>query len=255
MKTIKIDDVEYNLVPVQKPAKFHIGDYIHRYNSVGIWKIINFHSDTVVDIIEMEGSANRYAISLNDYSLATDNDIIEYLKYKHDVNLKVGDKVYVIDDKGNKRLNYVFTITDLKIRTTSTNNIILYANTKNKCDHIQNTFIPTQLQLCSEYDKLHNTTTAFNSIEKYIQDGIRIEGNPKDGYTVFTCPTQHFKIKSLQELTVERFEEAIKAQKELQHFEDKMMELTYGEYGYKYGKYCPICATKGAPLYNKTNIS
>lgn len=46
-------------------------------------------------------------------------------------------------------------------------------------------------------------------ILKYIEQGISIDGNPKDGYTVFTIKTQHFKISSLDELSVERFEEAI----------------------------------------------
>ena len=46
---------------------------------------------------------------------------------------------------------------------------------------------------------------------KYIENGISINGNPKDGYTVFTIPTQHFKISSLEELTPDRFERAIKS--------------------------------------------
>jgi hypothetical protein len=46
-------------------------------------------------------------------------------------------------------------------------------------------------------------------ILKYLEQGISIDGNPKDGYTVFTIKTQHFKISSLDELSVERFEKAI----------------------------------------------
>ena len=46
-------------------------------------------------------------------------------------------------------------------------------------------------------------------ILKYLEQGISINGNPKDGYTVFTIKTQHFKISSLDELSVERFEKAI----------------------------------------------
>ena len=46
-------------------------------------------------------------------------------------------------------------------------------------------------------------------ILKYLEQGISINGNPKDGYTVFTIWTQHFKISSLDELSVERFEKAI----------------------------------------------
>jgi hypothetical protein len=46
-------------------------------------------------------------------------------------------------------------------------------------------------------------------ILKYLEQGISIDGNPKDGYTVFTIKTQHFKISSLDELSFERFEKAI----------------------------------------------
>ena len=46
-------------------------------------------------------------------------------------------------------------------------------------------------------------------ILKYLEQGISIDGNPKDGYTVSTIKTQHFKISSLDELSVERFEKAI----------------------------------------------
>lgn len=48
-----------------------------------------------------------------------------------------------------------------------------------------------------------------NEILKYLEHGISITGNPKDGYTVFTVETQHFKISSLGELSVQRFEKAI----------------------------------------------
>lgn len=50
-------------------------------------------------------------------------------------------------------------------------------------------------------------------ILKYIEDGISIDGNPKDGYTVFTLKTQHFNISSLDELKPEKFEKVIKQQK------------------------------------------
>lgn len=49
----------------------------------------------------------------------------------------------------------------------------------------------------------------MKDIEKYIENGITINGNPKDGYQVFTVETQHFNISSLEELTSERFETAI----------------------------------------------
>lgn len=56
----------------------------------------------------------------------------------------------------------------------------------------------------------NNTMNQMNKeILKYLEQGISIDGNPKDGYTVFTIKTQHFKISSLDELSVERFEKAI----------------------------------------------
>ena len=53
-----------------------------------------------------------------------------------------------------------------------------------------------------------------NKIYEYIKHGITINGNPIDGYTVFTIPTQHFKIDSLHQLTPETFEREIQKQKE-----------------------------------------
>lgn len=49
--------------------------------------------------------------------------------------------------------------------------------------------------------------------DKYLLHGITIEGSPIDGYRVFTTDTQWFKIYSLDELTNERFEDAIEQQK------------------------------------------
>jgi hypothetical protein len=40
----------------------------------------------------------------------------------------------------------------------------------------------------------------------WIEDGIRIDRRREGGYKVFTIPTQHFDIKTLDELTSERFE-------------------------------------------------
>jgi|694.fasta_scaffold58976_10 hypothetical protein len=53
-----------------------------------------------------------------------------------------------------------------------------------------------------------------NAIYEYIKNGITINGNPIDGYTVFTIPTQHFKIDNLDELTKWTFENEIRKQKE-----------------------------------------
>jgi hypothetical protein len=51
-------------------------------------------------------------------------------------------------------------------------------------------------------------------IYEYIKNGITIEGNPTEGYTVFTIPTQHFKIDNLDELTAWAFENEIRKQKQ-----------------------------------------
>jgi hypothetical protein len=53
-----------------------------------------------------------------------------------------------------------------------------------------------------------------NAIYEYIKNGITIDGNPIDGYTVFTIPTQHFKMDSLHQLTPETFEREIQKQKQ-----------------------------------------
>jgi len=53
-----------------------------------------------------------------------------------------------------------------------------------------------------------------NAIYEYIKNGITIDGNPIDGYTVFTIPTQHFKIDNLDELTAWTFENEIRKQKD-----------------------------------------
>lgn len=53
-----------------------------------------------------------------------------------------------------------------------------------------------------------------NKIYEYIKNGITINGNPLDGYQVFTIPTQHFHIDSLHQLTPETFEREIQKQKE-----------------------------------------
>jgi hypothetical protein len=54
----------------------------------------------------------------------------------------------------------------------------------------------------------------ISEIYKYLSDGITIDGNPIDGYKVFTIPTQWFHIDFLHQLTPETFENAIQKQKE-----------------------------------------
>ncbi len=53
----------------------------------------------------------------------------------------------------------------------------------------------------------------MKDISKYIKDGINISKNPDNTYTVFTPATKHFKIRSIDELTQDLFEEVISSLK------------------------------------------
>jgi hypothetical protein len=67
----------------------------------------------------------------------------------------------------------------------------------------------------------------MNNIDnKYIIDGISID-KTKDGYRVFTIPTQHFNILDLNELTNERFEQEIKRQEKVIDVESEIFKLFY----------------------------
>jgi len=63
-----------------------------------------------------------------------------------------------------------------------------------------------------------------NAIYEYIKNGITIDGNPIDGYTVFTIPTQHFHIDSLHQLTPQIFQEMIEEQKQHDELRLKILE-------------------------------
>jgi hypothetical protein len=65
-----------------------------------------------------------------------------------------------------------------------------------------------------------------NLDKKYIIDGITIN-KTKDGYRVFTIPTQHFNISNLDELTNDRIEEAIKFKNEREDLENQLLKLIY----------------------------
>lgn len=70
----------------------------------------------------------------------------------------------------------------------------------------------------------------MNSIDnKYIVDGITINKSKDGHYRVFTIPTQHFNVKSLDEITNERFEQEIKRQKEYEKDSDELFGLFYGD--------------------------
>ena len=66
----------------------------------------------------------------------------------------------------------------------------------------------------------------MKEILKHIETGISINGNPKDGYTVFTIPTQHFEISSLEDLTPSKFEEMIKRQEEYEKQSSELWRLS-----------------------------
>jgi len=65
-------------------------------------------------------------------------------------------------------------------------------------------------------------------ILKFIEDGINIK-KTNEGYEVFTVKTQHFNIYSLNELTEERFNKAIKDLEERNEFERKLFHLAYND--------------------------
>ena len=59
---------------------------------------------------------------------------------------------------------------------------------------------------------------------KYFEDGLSIFRHGDGTYTIFTIPTQHFKVKSLEELTVERFELEIENQEKNELLERELFE-------------------------------
>lgn len=69
----------------------------------------------------------------------------------------------------------------------------------------------------------------MNNIDKkYIIDGITIN-KTKEGYRVFTIPTQHFDIVDLDELTNDRFDLEIKRQEEYQKESSELINLWLNE--------------------------
>lgn len=67
------------------------------------------------------------------------------------------------------------------------------------------------------------------NLQKYIKEGITIEGNPKEGYEIFTIPTQHFRVKLLEELTPERFELEIKNHNKSQDLLSEIFNENYNK--------------------------
>ena len=68
----------------------------------------------------------------------------------------------------------------------------------------------------------------MNIDNKYIIDGINIV-KTKEGYRVFTIPTQHFNIVDLDELTNDRFDLEIERQKKYEKDSSELINLYLSE--------------------------
>jgi hypothetical protein len=68
----------------------------------------------------------------------------------------------------------------------------------------------------------------MNIDNKYIIDGINIV-KTKEGYRVFTIPTQHFNIVDLDELTNDRFDLEIERQKQYEKESSELINLYLSE--------------------------
>lgn len=68
----------------------------------------------------------------------------------------------------------------------------------------------------------------MNIDNRYLLSGIDISKR-ENGYRVFTIPTQHFEITSLDELTNERFEQEIKRQEKYEKDSSEMFRLFFKE--------------------------
>lgn len=66
----------------------------------------------------------------------------------------------------------------------------------------------------------------MNIDNKYIVDGIDIR-KTKEGYRVFTIPTQHFDITNLDELTNERIDEEFRKEEKYREKINEMFRLYF----------------------------
>ena len=64
-------------------------------------------------------------------------------------------------------------------------------------------------------------------LKEWIKEGIDIR-KIKDGYQVFTIPTQHFEIKELDELTPDKFKEMVERQNHFQELQNDLLGLAFG---------------------------
>ena len=65
-------------------------------------------------------------------------------------------------------------------------------------------------------------------LKEWIKDGIDIR-KTKDGYVVFTIPTQHFEIKELDELTPYKFKEMVERQNHFQELQNELLGAAFGK--------------------------
>ena len=68
----------------------------------------------------------------------------------------------------------------------------------------------------------------MNELKEWIKDGIDIR-KTKDGYVVFTIPTQHFEIKELDELTPDKFKEMVQRQNHFQELQNELLGAAFGK--------------------------
>lgn len=66
---------------------------------------------------------------------------------------------------------------------------------------------------------------------EYVKDGITIIKNNDGTYRIFTIPTQHFSVDSLEELTPERFEGEIIKEINFQNQEESLWNEFIGDVG------------------------
>ncbi len=67
----------------------------------------------------------------------------------------------------------------------------------------------------------------MNIDNKYIVDGLTIDRKRNGEYIVFTLPTQHFSINSLDKLTNERFEKEIERQNKYEKDSTELFKLAF----------------------------
>lgn len=89
-----------------------------------------------------------------------------------------------------------------------------------------------------------------NTIYEYIKNGITIDGNPIDGYKVFTIPTQWFHMDSLDELTPETFEREIQKQKDHDELTSEIFREVSNEIDMEIVNQLKIMANNIDRLYN-----